>query len=406
MRKTLRVVPVLVLFFLGACSTTEQQVDDLIATLAANPIDTPAWQTAVDGLVALGRPAARQLVAHIDPEFYKGENYCEFRDEIEKMRTGCALALGRIQHKAAQATLRDRSAAAYTKAERLACIWSVGELGTDQAAIDALRVYAKDPDAQVRLYSAVALIKMNDPSALAEVEAALGGADEQLASLAISQMEGTNYFGLPLLVELGRHSSARQAQIAGALEKVKAQVVKQLEADDPALRMHSARTLSKVGDAEVYQALARLLNDPSNLVRFNAAASLAEMDQGAGIEFLFAALQNQDPILRVNAVKFLTEVQRASGAVQNQLVAALGSQEALARSGAAQVLGLAQVRAAAPALIGAMHDADAEVRTNALIALGRIRTPEARSQIESLLHDEDETVAYYAQWALQQLGQG
>ncbi|MCC7264855.1 MAG: HEAT repeat domain-containing protein [Candidatus Latescibacteria bacterium] len=406
MHKMLRVVPALALLFLGACSTTEQQVDDLIATLAATPIDSPAWQTAVDGLVGLGRPAARQLVAHIDPEFYKGENYCEFRDEIENMRTGCALALGRIQHKAAQVTLVARAVVGYTKAERLACIWAAGELGADQASIDALKVQVKDADPQIRLNSAVALIKMSDTSAVAEVETALSGTDEQLAAQAIGQMEGTNYYGLPLLVELGRRSSSRQAQIAAALEKVKAQVVKQLQADDPALRMHSARTLSKVGDAEVYQALSKLLNDPSNLVRFNAAASLAEMDQAAGIDFLFAALQNQDPILRVNAVKFLTEVQRSSGAVQSQLIAALGSQEALARSGAAQVLGLAEVHAAAPALIGAIHDANAEVRWNTLIALGRIRSSEARSQIESLLHDENQTVAYYAEWALQQLGQG
>lgn len=398
-------LPALVLC-LGACSTTEQQVDDLIANLAANPIDSPAWQQAVDGLVVLGRPAARQLVAHIDPDYYKGENYCEFREEIEKMRTGSALALGRIQHKAASATLKDRAAVAYTKAERLACIWSVGELGADQAAMDALKVHVKDTDPQIRLYSAVALIKMSDTTGMDQVRAALAGGDEELARKAIEQMEGTNYYGLPLLVDLSHGSQSHQSQIAEALEKVKAQLVRQLESDDPALRMYSARTLSKVGDAGVYQALAKLLGDPSNLVRFNAASSLAEMNQAEGIEFLFAALQDEDPILRVNAVKFLTEVQRSSGAVQNQLIAALGNPEALARSGAAQVLGQAQVRAAVPALMGAVRDDTAEVRWNALIALGRIRPPEARAQIESLLHDQDQTVAYYAEWALKQLGQG
>lgn len=406
MRKTFRVLPALALFLLGACSTTEQQVDELIATMSANPLDSPAWQQAVDGLVVLGRPAARQLVAHIDPEYYKGENYSEFREEIEKMRTGCALALGRIQHKAASATLVARAVVAYTKAERLACIWSVGELGADQASIDALKVQLKDADPQIRLYSGVALIKMSDTTGVDQVRTALAGGDEELARQAIAQMEGTNFYGLPLLVELSQSSRAHQSQIGEVVEKVKVQVVKQLEADDPTLRLHSARTLSKVGDEGVYRALAKLLGDPSNLVRFNAAASLAEMNQAEGIGFLFAALQDQDPILRVNAVKFLTEVQRSSGVVQNQLVAALGNQEALARSGAAQVLGQAQVRAAVPALIGAVRDGNAEVRWNALIALGRIRPPEARAQIESLLHDENQTVAYYAEWALKQLGQG
>ena len=391
---------------LCACSTTEQQVEELIGTLAANEIDSPAWKQAVDGLVGLGRPAARQLVAHIDPDYYKGENYCEFREEIEKIRTGCALALGRIQHRAASATLKDRIGTAYTRAERLACIWSTGELGMDQAALDALKVQLKDEDPSIRLYCAVALVKMDDTTGAAQITAALSGGDAELARQALAQLEGTNYFGVPLLVALSQQPLPYQAQIREVLEKVKGQLIGQLEAEDPTLRMHSARALSKVGDPSVYRALAELLKDPSNLVRFNAAASLAEMDQAEGIDFLFAALQDTDPILRVNAVKFLTEVQRASGAVQSQLIAALRHQEPLARSGAAQVLGLALVREAVPALLEAAQDQEAEVRCNALIALGRIRPAEARARIEQLLGDSDETVAYYAEWALKQLGQG
>ncbi len=59
-----------------------------------------------------------------------------------------------------------------------------------------------------------------------------------------------------------------------------------------------------------------------------------------------------------------------------------------------------------PALLEAAQDQEAEVRCNALIALGRIRPAEARARIEQLLGDSDETVAYYAEWALKQLGQG
>ena len=114
---------------------------------------------------------------------------------------------------------------------------------------------------------------------------------------------------------------------------------------------------------------------------------------------------SDDPILRVNAVKSLIEVQRSSGAVEERLIATLSDDDQqLARSGAAQVLGQARVLAAVPQLRDAVSDRAPEVRYNAVIALGRIASPEAREHLASLVDDDDATVAYYAEWALKQLG--
>ena len=151
-------------------------------------------------------------------------------------------------------------------------------------------------------------------------------------------------------------------------------------------------------------ALSRLLDDPSNLVRFNAAASMSRLGDEGGTDFLFASMGSDDPVLRVNAVKSLIEVQRSSGAVEELLIATLSEAEPLGRSGAAQVLGQAGVLAAVPQLREAVSDSSPEVRFNAVIALGRIASPEAREQLASLADDDDATVAYYAQWALKQLG--
>jgi len=129
------------------------------------------------------------------------------------------------------------------------------------------------------------------------------------------------------------------------------------------------------------------------------------MDASQGIDFLFAALQNEDPILRANAVKFLTQVQRSSGAVEGQLLEALSSDSPLSRSGAAQVLGEARVSGAVQALLTATADAVAEVRCNAIIALGQIGPDDIRDRLQALCEDSDPTVSYYAEWALQQLGQ-
>ena len=127
------------------------------------------------------------------------------------------------------------------------------------------------------------------------------------------------------------------------------------------------------------------------------------MGEQAGVDFLFDSMRDPDPILRTNAVKFLSGVQKSTGTVQAQLISALASQEALARAGAAQVLGQARVLDAVAALQTATGDSDAQVRANAVIALGHIGLPESRMPLEALLKDPDSTVAYYAEWALRQL---
>ncbi len=93
------------------CTTTEQEVAEQIEVLAANQIDSERWNHAVDELVAIGRPAARQLIVLLDPAKYKGKDYREFRAEIEQTRTGATVVLGRIKHKAASAQIHppDRS---------------------------------------------------------------------------------------------------------------------------------------------------------------------------------------------------------------------------------------------------------------------------------------------------------
>ena len=91
----------LLLLGLSACSTTEEQVVELLEQMAANPVDSPAYQQSIDELAAIGRPAARQLIARLNPDLYLGENYREFRDEQEKLRIGCALALGHIKPRGA-----------------------------------------------------------------------------------------------------------------------------------------------------------------------------------------------------------------------------------------------------------------------------------------------------------------
>ncbi|NKB65729.1 MAG: hypothetical protein GKR89_01590 [Candidatus Latescibacteria bacterium] len=380
---------------LSACSTTEQQVEQQIEILAANPIVSDAWNQAVGDLATIGRPAARQLIAHLNPAYYKGVNYREHRDEIEKVRTGSARALGHIQPRAAAVSLKDRITPAYTDAERLASIWALGEIGFNQVSIDALKKQVEDENPAIRLHTALALVKMNEMVAVDEILGA--AADPSRAQEALKGLGGANYFGVPILVQL---SASGNPQVQPIITSVQAQLVEQLQDEDPDIRMHSARALGHLGSDQIRDQLLPLLEDPSNLVRFQTATSLAELGQAEGIDFLFSALQNEDPILRTNAVRFLTEVQRNSAEVEKQLVEALVHENPLIRAGAAQVLGQARVASAVPALVLATDDEVAEVRWNAVIALGLMAAQESRPHLEKLRQDKDLTVAYYADWAL------
>ena len=117
-------------------------------------------------------------------------------------------------------------------------------------------------------------------------------------------------------------------------------------------------------------------------------------------------MQAEDTILRTNAIKSLTEVQQNSAVVEKRLLAALQDDASLARAAAAQILGQAQVGTAVVALLKTTEDPVAKVRWSAALALGHIAAPESKARLQSLLNDEDATVAYYAAWALRQLGNG
>ena len=121
----------------SACSTTEEQVVNHLEQLAANPIDSPRWQQAVDELSAIGRPAARQLIARLNPNLYQGKDYREFREEKEKLRTGCARTLGHIKPRGATGALNGCIGTDYTDNERIAALWSLGQVGYTQAGLDA-----------------------------------------------------------------------------------------------------------------------------------------------------------------------------------------------------------------------------------------------------------------------------
>ena len=253
-----------------------------IGVMAANEIDSERWNGAVEQLVAIGRPGARQLVALLDPALYRGAAYREFRDEIEKTRVGAAVVLGRIKHKAASASMDDRVTIAYRFQERLACIRGVGELGFTEAAVTALvKQLADSNSAVIRLVSAAALLKLGEGTGRDTIVNAIVNGGDELAETAITELEGANFHGVSVLVQLLNQPGTQRPRLQKALDRVRGQLVSQLDDDDPEVRRASAGALGDVGDPIVVEQLLSLLDDPSNLVRFNAASSLVRLKNTA-----------------------------------------------------------------------------------------------------------------------------
>ena len=394
-------------FWQIGCTTTEQEVSDQIEILASNEIDSERWTQAVDNLVAIGRPAARELMVLLDPGSYKGKHYRDFRGEIEQTRTGAIVVLGRIKHKAASAQIHPLTAAGtYTFKERVASLKAVSELGFNQAAVNALiSLFDGEKDPVIRLYTALTLVKLNEPSANGEIHDALApGGDATLAQIAISELGETNYFGVPLLVDLLASDGPHQENLSSALESVEKSLIQQLTSDDPDIRMRSANALGHISiKPDIISALSALLDDPSNLVRFNAAAAMSRLGNEDGTDFLFNSMGSDDPILRANAIKSLVDVQQTSTTVKDLLIESLSNKNHLMRTGAAQVLGEAQVASAVPQLVNVINDSVSEVRCNVVIALGRIAAQSTREDLARLVDDDDASVAYYAEWALKEI---
>jgi HEAT repeat protein len=396
---------IVVLALFTGCTTTEQQISDLVEQMAGNPIESSAWTESVEGLVAIGRPAARLLISQLNPGHYAGKNYREFRSEIVKLRTGSARVLGEIKPRGATGPLKDRIGIGYTNEERIACIWALGEIGFNQAGADALLNFLSDDSAIIRLHTAIALVKMDDESGYDEIQAALFGKDKGLLKIAQDGLKESSYFGVPILTRLLKLPRSQQKSLLEISNLIGDELVILLEAEDPETRRRSSIALGILSEMRFEEPLLNRLEDESNQVKFTSAASLASIGSKKGIDFLFEAMRNEDPILRSNAVKFLADVQNSGKTVQEKLINSMNDTDSRLRAGAAQVLGLARVIEAVTALELATKDQASTVRVNSIIALGHIGHIGSQSHIKASTKDTNATVAYYAKWAITKLNE-
>lgn len=175
--------------------------------------------------------------------------------------------------------------------------------------------------------------------------------------------------------------------------------------ESPEVRIACARILARnATDEEAFSIVTRLLAvgaDRSELVR-NVFLRLAEAAPHAVIDMLADTAQPDS--IRLHAAESLAELQ--VGAALPALQAALKDISIELRAGAARFLGKLRMKEAGPALAEALADPEWIVRTQAAAALTRIVYPGAREALLDLMNDENWWVRLRAAEALAQLDGG
>jgi HEAT repeat protein len=154
--------------------------------------------------------------------------------------------------------------------------------------------------------------------------------------------------------------------------------LQQLRDRDPAQRQQAMWALARLGgEPEHVRAVAELLEDQEQGVRFGAALNLGRMGPAAtsALPHLFTALRDEDQFVRTAAVCALGRICPQDEAVLNALGAALQDQSVMVRRRTLATLGEIgpPARALLPAVQEALHDSEPEVRQAASDAAAKIR---------------------------------
>jgi len=207
----------------------------------------------------------------------------------------------------------------------------------------------RDEDWAIRSEAACLLGTFKDPRAVVPLVSLLHDKDRSVREAAI---EALRSIGTPAIEAVGTCLTASDLSVqesASAIlatiadERILAQLINTLRSGDWIVRMHTAKALGRVRNADAVEPLIPLLQDKVKAVREEAAAALAAIGDAA-IPSLLKALQHEDWLVRLHAV---------------------------------ESLGLAKSkRAVEPLLSIVFNDRDSAVREDAVRALGEIGDPQ------------------------------
>jgi HEAT repeat protein len=154
-----------------------------------------------------------------------------------------------------------------------------------------------------------------------------------------------------------------------------------------------ARILGKIMDLRGIDPLVEAMADPN--------PALAKEARDALLKVLPAALKDSNVEVRLNAARLLQDVPDPSAV--EPLIGALRDKDGNVR----QRAGIALAKIGQPAessLVGLLRDPNPEMRRLGAEQLGKIRDPETLEPLLAALRDPDPNVQWWAAWALGEIG--
>jgi HEAT repeat protein len=177
-------------------------------------------------------------------------------------------------------------------------------------------------------------------------------------------------------------------------------LIADLQDNDPLVRSNAVKALGAIKDPRAVKPLIAVLNDNDPLIQRQAVKALGRINDLRAVEPLIGILEDREkkPYVRMSAAEALGSMGDLRAV--EPLVAALDDPYWEVRAPAAEALGkIGEPRAVEP-LIAALQDQDATVRGNAADGLAKMRDPRAIEALSAALTDKSKTVREKAARAL------
>lgn len=304
--------------------------------------------------------------------------------------------------------------------------YALGEIG-NASAVESLVPLLNDEDKYVRLIVVGALGKIGDAASVEALATALQDKERSVrltAANALKKIDPNEQYEIDLCVKDLSHPDAKiRQQSAKKLSELvpeKAQEYQMTrytnDAQDPdaQVRASAVEALGATANAETVQLLITALNDNDALVRKNAVTALGQIvlrskdanAVNAAVEPLISLLQDKSKIVSASASTTLTEI--GEPAVES-LLSAVGGDNAMVRELSVDILAKIhpenRQEYQLSRYIKDLKDQDVSIRANAALALGSIYDARVVEPLIAALKDVDNSVRQNATNALIIIGE-
>jgi len=291
------------------------------------------------------------------------------KDEYSQVQHTVAWSLGMIGDRRAVEPLLANLKTASAEG-RQGAAWALGNL-RDNRAVEPLIEALKNGDSDVRHSAARSLGMIGDQRAIEPLTAALQDSDgdvREIAAKALGWVKSRG--GVGSLIKTSENQAEEKPGAPPAQSKNNDHVeflLAALKDQDVYVRDDAITALGQIGDKRAVEPLIALLKDDNVYIRDNAISSLGKLGDQRAIEPLIAALQDPNVYIRDNAITALGQL-RAVPAVK-PLIAMLKDRNVYLRDNAASALGQIGDKRAIEPLKAALSDDNWYVRETATKAL-------------------------------------